>query len=136
MSLAERNAFIAELHAKGQPVWWDEVVDKSLAEQAEDSGAGLFREGLAAIDLAAKQFAPSLSTRDESSSAEAALRATRPSGRDELKPCDCAPSVALLEKAVERARNCDTEPPRHRGARMATADGRAIAQSGAQCESA
>jgi len=48
-ALAERDALIAELHAKGEPVWWDEVVDKLLAEPTENTGADSYLKAVWAL---------------------------------------------------------------------------------------
>src|SRR5262245_46740222 len=59
-ALAERDALIAELHAKGEPVWWREVVAKAYAEQPEKNAGSRFREALALLDQASTKFPPSL----------------------------------------------------------------------------
>jgi len=48
VALAERDALVAEIHARGEPVWWHEVVEKAEREQPEDNGAELF---VKAIDV-------------------------------------------------------------------------------------
>ena len=45
-ALAERDALIAELRARGEPVWWDEVAEKASAEQSDETGAELFMKAL------------------------------------------------------------------------------------------
>src|SRR6478609_7805642 len=45
-ALAERDALIAEIRARGEPVWWNEIADKLLAEQSPDTGAELFMKAL------------------------------------------------------------------------------------------
>jgi hypothetical protein len=48
-ALWERDALIAELRAKGEPVWWDEVADKLLAEPTEGTGADLYLRAIWAL---------------------------------------------------------------------------------------
>jgi hypothetical protein len=45
-ALAEREALIAEIRARGEPVWWDEVADKLLVEQSPSSGAELMLKAI------------------------------------------------------------------------------------------
>lgn len=45
-ALAERDALIAELHAKGEPVWWQEVIERLEQESGPDTGAELFRQAM------------------------------------------------------------------------------------------
>jgi hypothetical protein len=102
-ALVERDALIAELHAKGQPVWWNEVVDKALAEQPEDSGGPLFREALTAIDLASKQFPSAFSTsRDEREFRLTLFQQTKPSAEVAEALRLAAPASELFEQAVRR----------------------------------
>ena len=48
-ALAERDALIAELHAKGEPVWWDEVVARLLEEETKDTGAEYYLKAVWAL---------------------------------------------------------------------------------------
>src|SRR5215216_4063993 len=45
-ALWERDALIAEIRAKGEPVWWDEVAHKFLTEQSAETGADLYMKAL------------------------------------------------------------------------------------------
>jgi hypothetical protein len=102
-ALVERDALIAELHAKGQPVWWNEVVDKALAEQPEDSGGPLFREALTAIEQVSRQFSPSFSTRRDAREFRRELfEQEKPSAEVTEALRLAAPATALLEEAVRR----------------------------------
>jgi hypothetical protein len=40
---------IAELHAKGEPVWWDEVVARLLEEETKDTGADYYLKAVWAL---------------------------------------------------------------------------------------
>src|SRR5688500_4193520 len=60
VALTERDALIAEIHARGEPVWWHEVVAKAEREQPEDNGAELFRQALISLDKVATTATPSL----------------------------------------------------------------------------
>ena len=100
---SERNALIAELHAKGEPVWWNEVVDKALAEQPEDSGGPLFREAPTAIEQVSRQFSPSFSTRrDVREFRRALFDQENPSAEVAEALRLAAPATTLLEEAVRR----------------------------------
>ena len=102
-ALAERDALIAELHAKGQPVWWNEVVDKALAEEPEDSGGPLFRQALRAVDSASKEFPPSFSPkRDETEFRRELFEQQKPLAEVAEAIRLAAPATALLEEAVRR----------------------------------
>jgi hypothetical protein len=45
-ALWERDALIAELRARGESVWWEEVAEKLLAEQSSHTGAELYLKAL------------------------------------------------------------------------------------------
>jgi hypothetical protein len=66
VALAERDALIVEIHARGEPVWWHEVVEKAEREQPEDNGAELFLQALTEFDAAYMRFPQSVKiVRDE-----------------------------------------------------------------------
>jgi hypothetical protein len=48
-ALAKRDALIAELHAKGDPVWWDEVVARLLKEESKDTGTEYYLKAIWAL---------------------------------------------------------------------------------------
>src|SRR5688572_10270592 len=48
-ALAERDALIAEIRARGEPVWWDEVAGKLLAEPTEGTGSELCLKAIWAL---------------------------------------------------------------------------------------
>jgi hypothetical protein len=45
-ALWERESLIAELRAKGEAVWWEEVAHKFLTEQSAETGADLYMKAL------------------------------------------------------------------------------------------
>jgi len=45
-ALSERDALIAEIQTKGQPVWWWDVADRRLEKSNDGTGAPLYLEGI------------------------------------------------------------------------------------------
>jgi hypothetical protein len=110
-AIAERDALIAELHAKGEPVWWDEVVDRLLAEPAEETGAELYLKALWALGGDYNPAGPRLPSGVlwDASFIHGRLMAAPgvslepvvdPRIREQLKLA--APTFAALDQAVER----------------------------------
>ena len=102
-ALRERDALLAELRAKGEPVFWNETADKLLAERSPETGAELFLSTLRTlkaasdgtllmvpsklllVDLDKERFDPKI----------------RPDVQQELKLAE--PAIAILEQAVKRS---------------------------------
>jgi hypothetical protein len=101
-ALAERDALIDELHAKGEPVWWREVVAKALAEEPADSGAPFVREALAAFDAASMRAPPSLPQVRTTKEVRALFQKLERSEVIKTALRAAAPAFALLDEAVRR----------------------------------
>ena len=101
-ALAERDALIAEIHSRGEPVWWKEVAEKALAEQSEDTGADLFLKAIWELGGDFNRSKPGM----PSSKLEDDLKIKYPEPtilpevEEELKAA--APAFALAEQAVKR----------------------------------
>jgi hypothetical protein len=55
---ADRDAVVAEIRARGEPLYWNELADKLLAERSSETGAELFMKALAALGGEYNKFGP------------------------------------------------------------------------------
>jgi hypothetical protein len=100
-ALWERDTLIAELRAKGEPVWWEEVAEKALSELTEGTGAKYYLEAINAIAGETNPKAPRVPSKqllDELEKDKFTPR-VHPLVEKELKLA--GPALALIEKAVE-----------------------------------
>jgi hypothetical protein len=99
-ALWERDALIAEIRAKGEPVWWDEVAEKALSEPTEGTGAKYYLEVINAVGGETNSKTTKVPSTQLLNELEKDKYAPRVHPLVEKELNLAAPAIAALEKAV------------------------------------
>lgn len=101
-ALAERDALVAQIRARGEPVFWNEMADKLLDERSKGTGADLYMKALWTLGGELNPTGP----RVPSVKLETDLRDERlkPAIRDRVQKelALGTEAIAILEEAVKR----------------------------------
>jgi hypothetical protein len=109
-ALRERDALIAEIRARGEPVWWDELCEKLIRENPPDSGATYFRQAMEKLPPSAKpgRLRAAAHAVDKRIKERFPNPTFEPEIQADLKAVK--ESFALLEEAVKRPPGLVSEP--------------------------
>jgi hypothetical protein len=101
-ALAERDALVAELRARGEPIFWNELADKLLNERSKETGADLYMKTLWTLGGELNRNGPRVpSVKLEDDLKDVRLK---PSIRADVQKelALGAPAISFLEEAVKR----------------------------------